>query len=111
MAKTTEAEGHKFVDGVCDACGEAEVTEEVYTITYVLNGGTNNDENPETYTEGSETVLKNPTREGYVFLGWYTDAGFKTHISKLKGKSGDITLYAKWSRNSDGGIITPEQPL
>ena len=73
-----------------------------YTITYNTNGGTNNTQNPSTYTvEDTIAELNSPTKKGYDFLGWYTDANFTTKLSGIsKGTTGDIKLYAKW------GIIT-----
>ena len=72
---------------------------EEYTITYELNGGTNNSANPETYVEGSDVIdLESPTRKGYNFKGWFTDSEFNRKVTKIKkGTTGDITLYAKWS--------------
>ena len=84
----------------------------VYTITYYLDGGTNSEENIVTYTIlDQDFKFKNPEKDGHVFHGWYTDPSFKTHVSSLKGKSGDIVLYAKWVQEGEGGILTPEQPL
>lgn len=73
-----------------------------YTITYKLNGGKNNSKNPTTYTKVTKTIkLKNPTRKGYTFKGWYTDAKFKNKITQIKkGSSGKKTLYAKWQKNT-----------
>ena len=46
------------------------VTENTYTITYVLNGGTNHANNPGSYKVTSNTItLQNPTRTGYNFAG------------------------------------------
>lgn len=68
-----------------------------YTITYKLNGGTNNENNPSA-CGGSAIVLQNPTREGCVFDGWYTDSNYQTKITEIpENASGDYTLYAKWS--------------
>jgi uncharacterized repeat protein (TIGR02543 family) len=65
-----------------------------YKITYVLNGGQNNSQNPSSYT--SSVTLKNPTRKGYTFAGWYTDKNFKHKVTKLSGKS--CTVYARWKK-------------
>lgn len=68
-----------------------------YKITYKLNNGKNNSANPKTYTSDVTVVLKNPTRSGYHFAGWYTDSKFKNKISKIEsGRKGALVLYAKW---------------
>ena len=42
-----------------------------YTITYDLNGGTLLSQNPGSYTVETDTItLNNPSKEGYMFLGW-----------------------------------------
>ena len=74
-----------------------------YKITYYLNGGTNNSDNPTSYTVEIETItLANPTRSGYTFDGWYKSANFSgSALSQItKGTYGNITLYAKWSKGS-----------
>ena len=72
-----------------------------YTITYVLNGGTNDPANPETYTTGTEVRLAAPTKEGSDFWGWYTDASFKNKIEVIPTEQkGNLTLYAKWAREA-----------
>lgn len=69
-----------------------------YTIKYVMNKGTNNKANPSTYST-SNVKLKNPTRKGYTFKGWYTDSKFKTKITTVKASTKkNITVYAKWSK-------------
>jgi uncharacterized repeat protein (TIGR02543 family) len=74
-----------------------------YSITYELNGGTNNAENITSYLSTNATFdLLEPTKEGYVFEGWYANEDFSGEkvTSILRGISGDITLYAKWSKES-----------
>ncbi|MEY8460689.1 InlB B-repeat-containing protein [Eggerthellaceae bacterium 24-137] len=66
-----------------------------YKITYKLNKGKNNKANPSKY--GGTVTLKNPTRSGYTFMGWYTDKKFKNKVTKVKNKN--VTLYAKWAKN------------
>ena len=68
---------------------------------YVLNGGTNDPDNPTTYTK-EDTIDFNPaTREGYDFLGWYEDENFTTPIAGVSNRTGDITIYAKWEAKKD----------
>lgn len=72
---------------------------EFYKITYILDGGTNDSANPSIYTRETENFYLWPaSREGYQFEGWYRDAGFTQKVSFImKGSTGDITLYAKWT--------------
>ena len=71
-----------------------------YKITYKLNSGKNNAKNPKKYTVTTSTIsLKNPTRKGYTFKGWYYDSKFKKKVTKIaKGSTGNKTLYAKWAK-------------
>ncbi len=68
-----------------------------YNITYELNGGTNNENNPATYKEGSFLELAVPTKENYLFAGWYIDSEFTNLVTQItKYTSGNIKVYAKW---------------
>jgi len=69
-----------------------------YKITYKLNKGKNNASNPSTYY-GKKVTLKNPSRKGYAFAGWYTDAKFKKKITSISNSAkSDYVLYAKWTK-------------
>ena len=69
-----------------------------HTVKYVLNGGENNPENLTTYTTGQEFALKEPTKDNYVFKGWYLESSFKTKVEQIDASfDRDITLYAKWN--------------
>lgn len=76
-----------------------------YTITYELNGGINNNTNPESYTYGIGVAsFADAKKEGYKFDGWYSSNDFDkadmiTNIS-LK-ETGNKTLYAKWIKIKD----------
>ncbi len=67
-----------------------------YVINYHLNEGVNNLDNPDEYTTESNIVLKEPTKTGNIFGGWYTNAEFTgdaiTEIAT--GTTGDIELWA-----------------
>lgn len=89
------------------ACGGGDEKEE-YTITFNVNGG------PAitalTVEEGTlATAPTAPTRTGYVFKGWFTDAALTTQFSFALPITGDLTLYAKWAQlftvtfETDGG--------
>ncbi|MBQ3735386.1 MAG: InlB B-repeat-containing protein, partial [Candidatus Methanomethylophilaceae archaeon] len=109
--KVAEADGTLIasVDGYTDASGnwiKAEDTTlyaywaaDVYTITYVLNGGTNSQSNPATYTIESDTItLDDADKYGYGFYGWYTNENLTGNsiTNILNGSTGDKTLYAKF---------------
>ncbi len=73
-----------------------------YNITYKLNKGTNNAKNPSAYYN-EKVSLKNPTRKGYIFKGWYTDKKYKNKITTIgKDKKENYTLYAKWQKVTVG---------
>lgn len=72
-----------------------------YSISYNLNGGTNGS-NPASYTIESSTItLKNATKDGYAFDGWYENSDLSgTKITTIsKGSTGNKSLYAKWIAN------------
>lgn len=79
----------------------AQWQERPFEILYELNGGVNNAKNPDSYSLNKTVSLQNPTREGFTFAGWYTDAGFAdgTQIRKIEKNPGDITVYARWREN------------
>ena len=66
----------------------------------MLNGGTNDSSNPSTYTISDTINFQPATRTGYTFLGWYEDENFRTPISSVSNRTGDITVYAKWEATS-----------
>lgn len=71
-----------------------------YTITYFLNATNVQNDNPTAYTNNSDTItLKDPIREGYTFLGWFSDKELTQQVTEIaKGSTGNITLYAHWKR-------------
>lgn len=87
-------------------CDFSEDNEERYTITYVLGGGTNSPENPAFYTTDTDTIiLRDASRAGCRFEGWYKDPLYKERVREIaRGSQGNITLYAKWSAASASEI-------
>ncbi|MBQ8143042.1 MAG: InlB B-repeat-containing protein [Bacilli bacterium] len=89
-------------------CTEVTAAEGEGKITYNLDGGTNSDGNPSVYTEGTELVLQNPTKEGYDFLGWYLNNDTSTYVTKIPStQTGDVTLTANWAKVSVLDIYHP----
>ncbi len=70
-----------------------------YWVNYKLNGGKNHKSNPTSYY-GRTVTLKDPTRSGYAFQGWYTDSNYLTRIKSFS--KGNYTLYAKWKKVTTG---------
>lgn len=76
------------------------VDNRTYSITYELNGGIQGPNDVTRYNSETETFnLPTPTKEGYVFEGWYENASFTgSKVEKIvKGTTGNKTFYAKWS--------------
>ena len=80
------------------------LAENAYTITYELNGGVNDKTNPLSFTADEKITLKEPSKDGYRFSGWYETANFTG--TAVKGwtagdKKANVTLYAKWRAFDD----------
>ncbi len=66
-----------------------------YTITYILDGGVNDEGNPSDYTYYDTVALAAPTLEGRSFLCWQDETGLA--LSKISyGSTGDKVLTAIW---------------
>ena len=70
----------------------------IYTISYMLDGGTLELPNPTTYQITSDTILLNgASKEGYEFAGWYdTESEGMLYTTINSGSTGNITLYARY---------------
>jgi len=91
----------------------------VYSITYNLDEGVNNPDNPATYTIVTPTItLADATKVGYDFDGWFSDAGKTIAVTEIPlGSHEAITLYAKFTAieydityNLDDGVNDPANP-
>ena len=80
----------------------AKWTAATFTVVFEYNGATggNSDDDDQYTTDGVAITLPTPTRDGYSFGGWYSDAGLTTSV----GDAGDnytpslnLTIYAKWT--------------
>ena len=71
-----------------------------YTVTFDLNGGTGTSDFASTVSlyPYSAFPLTVPTREGFIFLGWFTDNGVNSsQITDAHIVTKDVTLVAKWA--------------
>lgn len=72
-----------------------ENTASVYTVTFDSKGGSA--VAPQTVEAGGETALPAPTKDNFVFGGWFdNEACTGTAVESPYAPSANITLYAKW---------------
>ena len=69
-----------------------------FTITFDSRGGTDVEAVNQMYGELLE-VPESPSREGYLFTGWYTDSGcYDLWDVENDTIQSDMTLYAGWQK-------------
>ena len=79
----------------CTKADSPDAPKKEFTITFDTRGGS--EVKPITIAEGATITLpRNPTKEGYLFDGWYLSDAFVEKFVATKTITGDITLYAKW---------------
>ena len=55
---------------------------------------------------GKTIELTDPAKEGYRFVGWYTDAAFKNAFDKSEGIRSNLELYAKFiAENAEEYVV------
>ena len=84
------------------ACTDTEETdkkEESYTVTFETNGGSA--VNAIRMKAGNAlTAPSAPTKDGYVFAGWFADEGLLDAFVFGEMPAKDFTLYAKWTADA-----------
>ena len=69
----------------------------LHSIIYFLDGGVNNHLNPAEYTSEDNVTIYPPSKEGFIFDGWYVDQDFtKPAIVNFEQHHNDKVYYAKW---------------
>ena len=95
------------------------VNKVTYELTFVLGDGAKWNEDyiaPAIYSEEDASKIALPSkenifRENYIFDGWYDNAEYNgTAIINLAGKTGNITLYAKWRDENQVATVQFSEP-
>ncbi len=88
-----------------------------FNVTFEANGGNIDTESKVVSYGSAYGTLPTPTREGYVFGGWYLDEALTKAVNKatIVESTEDHTLYAKWTIGKysvtyyvDGAIYSTE---
>ena len=84
--------------------------DEIFTVTFKSNGGSNVSSQK---VESDETSKKpsNPTRAGYDFVGWFSDAALTKAFNFNTEITADTLLYAKWKVATDSNAIALNKSL
>jgi len=86
-----------------------------YTIMFDANGGTVTTEFGTTGTGYKLSSLPTPTRDGYIFDGWFTAEEGGTQVTTNTVFNEDATIYAQWTLSeiptvtfdANGGSVSP----
>lgn len=101
-------------DAASSFAGEIGSTVKTVTHTVTFDDCLPTTANTVVEVENGTTVARpaEPVCEGWKFLGWYADASLTTPYDFSAPVTGDITLYAKWSKDapSISGEEEPQPP-
>ena len=107
----TQADGNgttytneQAVTNIGDTTLYAQWTMDTYNIEYILNDGTVEVENPDTYTiQTASFTLNNPSKTGYTFKGW-SGTGLtgdtNTTVTVAQGNYGNRSYTANYTANT-----------
>ena len=90
-----------------------------YTLNFELNGGTCSSQNKQIFFDSSYGTLPTPSKEGYVFSGWYAEQQFINEVNEntIVEKNYNHKIYARWKKlykityNANGGTNTPKETI
>lgn len=84
-----------------------------HTVTFDTTGGSMSEGNTATTVVGLLMDLPTPTREGYIFTGWYTTPQGSEKVNLYTVYNASTTIYAHWydSNTTDPAIPTPEPAI
>ncbi|SCX66197.1 Listeria/Bacterioides repeat-containing protein [Lysinibacillus fusiformis] len=91
---------------------------QMYTVSFNTDGGSAVSDQSVAYGEKASAPTPAPTKAGYTFEGWYTDAGHTQVYDFTNVITENTTIYAKWkaqtytvSFNTDGGSAVSDQSV
>jgi len=81
------------------------------TVTYEVKFNSNGGSSVENMTviSGNTVDLPKPTKDGYVFKGWFKESSLENEFKSTDKVESDLSLYAKWNKivtltfDSNGG--------
>lgn len=99
-AKMSHSPGGKYLSIIFS------YAETKYTVDFDTDGGSAVED--QTVRSG-ECAAKptDPTKEGYVFGGWYKDSSLTTEFDFSQPITSDTTVYAKWDKDSGADPVIP----
>ncbi|MDD6213507.1 MAG: InlB B-repeat-containing protein [Clostridiales bacterium] len=71
-----------------------------YSLAFEMNGGTASAEYPASYLGGTSIHVADPQKEGYEFIGWYTDPLLTQPLDHFSQPFGNLILYAGWKEET-----------
>lgn len=73
----------------------SEVSKQAYDVIFNTNNGTKIP-NQTIEQDSCATKPDDPTKDGYIFKGWFTDSSYTNEFDFTTSITNNITLYAKW---------------
>lgn len=108
VSKATKS-SNSIISGIQQAIASAPAAQSAtntYLVTFNMNGR-GSQVSAQAVEEGNKaTRPTDPSANGYTFDGWYSDSALTTLYSFNSNVTSNLTLYAKWTANSE----TPEIP-
>ena len=80
--------------------GGGSTATQTYTAQFDTNGGSAVDK-VKTDKNGKIERPADPTKEGYIFVGWYSDSKLTKPFDFSAELTANSTLYAKWKENNE----------
>ena len=68
----------------------------IFEVTFNLNGGIGGPQSVQTHQLTAAQALPEPTKEGSIFIGWYTEQIGGTRVSFPLTITDNTTLWARW---------------